>query len=196
MVYIRPTSKTTKITDDWREHKARGSGLPGTDWATPIGERIFAPADGVVTRAGSTPAANGKNIRILHDDGFTTYHLHLSRIDVATGQRVVQGQVIGLSGNTGKSTGPHYHLSVANPAGQLIDPETIIGKETGTEVKSLRTIKLGSRGPAVKYLQLRLGVFADGLFGPMTRRAVIRFQKSKGLVADGIVGPKTWKALG
>jgi uncharacterized protein with LGFP repeats len=58
------------------------------------------------------------------------------------------------------------------------------------------TIQLGSRGADVKYLQTKLKLTADGIFGAKTKAAVIAFQKSKGLTADGIVGPKTWAALG
>lgn len=53
-------------------------------------------------------------------------------------------------------------------------------------------IKRGSKGANVKYLQERLGVAADGQFGPITQAAVVAFQKSHGLVPDGIVGPLTW----
>jgi hypothetical protein len=57
-------------------------------------------------------------------------------------------------------------------------------------------LKKGSRGPAVRALQRRLGIAADGVFGPKTKRAVKRFQRRKGLVVDGIAGPATLGALG
>lgn len=196
--FIRPC-KTSRVSSSYARHKNRTppSKFPGTDYACPTGEKVWASADGVVTRAGSTPLANGKNVRIAHPNGFTTYYLHLSRIDVAVGQHVKQGQVVGLSGNTGHSTGPHLHFSVTNEHGSIIDPDTVLnGSIDSPAVQSHRTIKLGSRGTEVRYLQKRLGILADGIFGLGTRRAVIKFQKSRGLVADGVVGPKTWKALG
>src|SRR5205807_10025938 len=52
------------------------------------------------------------------------------------------------------------------------------------------------RGPSVRLAQRRLGVGADGVFGPGTRAAVRRFQRAHGLTADGVVGPATWSALG
>lgn len=60
----------------------------------------------------------------------------------------------------------------------------------------MKTIKLGSRGEAVKVLQKRLSLVADGIFGKITDEAVRDFQKNNGLTADGIVGSSTWAKLG
>jgi peptidoglycan hydrolase-like protein with peptidoglycan-binding domain len=57
------------------------------------------------------------------------------------------------------------------------------------------TIKRGSKGNLVKYLQLRLGLVDDGDFGPKTEAAVKKLQKEYGLTADGVVGPKTWSKI-
>jgi peptidoglycan hydrolase-like protein with peptidoglycan-binding domain len=56
--------------------------------------------------------------------------------------------------------------------------------------------RVRTRGSSVALLQRRLGVGADGVFGPATAAAVRRFQRAHGLVADGVVGPATWAALG
>ena len=58
-----------------------------------------------------------------------------------------------------------------------------------------KPLKRGSEGPRVAQVQRWLGVSADGIFGPGTRRAVKRFQRGHGLTADGIVGPVTWSSL-
>lgn len=60
----------------------------------------------------------------------------------------------------------------------------------------MTTLKLGSKGEAVKTLQTFLKISSDGVFGPQTETAVRQWQKSHGLVDDGIVGPKTWAAMG
>jgi Transglycosylase-like domain/Putative peptidoglycan binding domain len=57
-------------------------------------------------------------------------------------------------------------------------------------------VKRGDRGDAVRKIQSALGVPADGVFGPITERAVKRFQRRNGLLVDGIVGPQTRAALG
>lgn len=62
--------------------------------------------------------------------------------------------------------------------------------------KPRATIKQGSKGADVKYLQSKLGLAQDSIFGPATKAKVVAWQRSKGLVADGIVGAKTWAKLG
>jgi hypothetical protein len=73
-----------------------------------------------------------------------------------------------------------------------------VASASGSAVASSveETLRKGDRGAAVRRLQHRLGVPADGSFGPQTGRAVRRFQRRHGLVADGIVGPLTRAKLG
>jgi|TARA_R110002167_G_scaffold242290_3_gene447845 murein DD-endopeptidase len=94
----------------YRKHPITGRVRPhnGTDFATPIGTQVVAPGDGVVTLV-TKHAFAGNYIVIDHDNKVRTRYLHLSRFLVKRGQRVTRGQVIGLSGNTGASTGPHLH---------------------------------------------------------------------------------------
>jgi peptidoglycan hydrolase-like protein with peptidoglycan-binding domain len=66
----------------------------------------------------------------------------------------------------------------------------------GVSASSEVVVKRGDRGSAVRSIQQQLGLSADGVFGPMTERAVKRFQRRHGLVSDGIVGPLTRGALG
>ena len=86
----------------------------GLDIATPWGAQppLFACAGGNVTRAGWDPWGLGLHVQIDHDNGFSTVYGHMSRIDVGYGQRVNQGEVIGLMGSTGRSTGPHVHFII------------------------------------------------------------------------------------
>ncbi|HEX5896690.1 MAG TPA: transglycosylase family protein [Thermoleophilaceae bacterium] len=66
----------------------------------------------------------------------------------------------------------------------------------GASASSEVIVKRGDRGPAVRSIQQRLRITADGVFGPVTERAVKRFQSRHNLVPDGIVGPLTRSALG
>ena len=96
-----------------RLHPVTGRVSPhnGTDFAMPIGTPIVAPANGRVERVGNHHAA-GRYIVVRHDNGYRTRYLHLSRPLVNQGERVEMGKRIALSGNTGRSTGPHLHYEV------------------------------------------------------------------------------------
>ena len=96
-----------------RLHPVTGRVSPhnGTDFAMPIGTPIIAPANGRVERVSSHHAA-GRYVVIRHDNGYRTRYLHLSRPLVSQGDRVTMGERIALSGNTGRSTGPHLHYEV------------------------------------------------------------------------------------
>ncbi|HSH48460.1 MAG TPA: peptidoglycan DD-metalloendopeptidase family protein [Halomonas sp.] len=83
----------------------------GTDFAMPIGTSVLAPSAGRVVKVGNHPGA-GRYVEILHDNGYKTRYLHLSRPLVKNNQRVEMGERIALSGNTGASTGPHLHYEV------------------------------------------------------------------------------------
>ena len=83
----------------------------GIDIANKTGTPIYAAADGVVKRAGRLGDL-GKLIEINHGYGFRTRYGHLSQIKVQRGQKVRRGDLIGLMGSTGYSTGPHLHYEV------------------------------------------------------------------------------------
>ncbi|WP_369624190.1 peptidoglycan DD-metalloendopeptidase family protein [Marinobacterium sp. BA1] len=96
-----------------RLHPVTGRIAPhhGVDFAMPTGTPILSIGDGIVSRVGNHPFA-GKYIVIEHPSHFKTRYLHLSRIDVKQGQRLNRGDRIALSGNTGRSTGPHLHFEL------------------------------------------------------------------------------------
>ncbi|HMO78580.1 MAG TPA: peptidoglycan DD-metalloendopeptidase family protein [Candidatus Paceibacterota bacterium] len=90
---------------------------PGTDFAAPVGTRVKSVYQGKVIGLGNTDAypgcyAWGKWILVEHPNGLTSLYAHLSSISVVVGQEVSTGQMIGLSGNTGVTTGPHLHLTI------------------------------------------------------------------------------------
>lgn len=96
-----------------RRHPVTGRVQPhyGTDFATPIGTPVIAPADGTVLRRGWHPYA-GHYVVLAHGQGYETRYLHLNRILVDRGQSVRRGQQIAQTGNSGRSTGPHLHYEL------------------------------------------------------------------------------------
>jgi murein DD-endopeptidase MepM/ murein hydrolase activator NlpD len=105
---------------------SKSQGHNGQDIAVPIGTPIKSPASGRI--ANTTPTTGGGiQIVIQHDNGWFTGYAHLSKLLVKTGQKVKQGQIIALSGNTGAhTTGPHLHFTITNPKGIKVDPKKII----------------------------------------------------------------------
>ena len=83
----------------------------GVDWSCPVGTAIMASSGGTVTQAGWF-SSYGYCVTLRHPDGRQTRYAHLSKVLVKAGQSVAQGQKIGLSGNTGRSTGPHLHFEI------------------------------------------------------------------------------------
>lgn len=85
----------------------------GLDFVSSIGTKVYATGDGVVTSAGRNIADGyGNKIIINHGFGYQTAYAHLSAIKVREGQKVKRGDLIGLVGNTGLSSGPHLHYEV------------------------------------------------------------------------------------
>ncbi len=79
----------------------------GIDIAAPEGTPIVAPAPGIVAMANPDMHFEGGLVMIDHGQGLISYYLHMSRLDVTTGQAVVRGQQIGAVGKKGRATGPH-----------------------------------------------------------------------------------------
>jgi len=94
----------------------------GVDYAAAVGTPVWSVADGTVTLAGNT-GAGGNSLCVRHGNGFETCYLHLSSYGsgVRTGARVSQKQVIGYSGNTGRTTGPHLHFAMKRN-GAFVNP--------------------------------------------------------------------------
>lgn len=93
----------------------------GMDFAAVIGTPIYATADGVVTHAENNYLGYGKYVRINHGHGYETAYGHMEDIAVKKNQKVVRGQVIGVVGNSGISTGAHLHYEVIHN-GKYVNP--------------------------------------------------------------------------
>jgi len=112
----------------WRQNPFSRSGSqfhPGIDLAGKIGTPIYATGDGVVTDPLGSMTGYGNVIVIDHGYGFKTLYAHLSKKLVKEGDVVKRGQVIGLLGNSGPSTGPHVHYEVIRN-GEKVNPVNYI----------------------------------------------------------------------
>jgi Membrane proteins related to metalloendopeptidases len=99
----------------------------GVDLGVPTGTPVRAALDGRVLETGLADPSLGNYVVISHRGGYMTYYYHLSSIRIRRGQRVAQGQQIGLSGNTGAVTGAHLHFGISR-YGQYLDPTRVVGK--------------------------------------------------------------------
>lgn len=114
----------------------------GVDFAMPRGTPVFAIGDGVVTRTKNHPYA-GKYVEIQHGSHYLTRYLHLDRILVRRGQTVKRGDRVALSGNTGRSTGPHLHYELhvrgrpVNPLKAKIPMAIAVAKEKRSQFDEL-----------------------------------------------------------
>lgn len=114
---IFPFNQSFKISSHfgYRIHPISGkpSNHQGVDYICPEGTPIISTANGRILKIEYNHPIKGNAITISHLGNWTTFYGHLSKISVQPGDLVEQGQIIGLSGNTGRSTGPHLHYSVS-----------------------------------------------------------------------------------
>ena len=96
----------------------------GIDIAAPAGSPVSAPAEGTVLDVGDF-YFTGNTVFVDHGRGFVTAYYHLSRVDVAVGDRVAAGDVLGAVGATGRVTGPHLHFVVVLN-GVMVDPDLFL----------------------------------------------------------------------
>jgi murein DD-endopeptidase MepM/ murein hydrolase activator NlpD len=100
------------------------------DFAAPKGTKIYATGDGVIQKVAHSRWGYGTHIVINHGYGYSTLYGHMSRALMKRGQKVTRGQLIGLVGSTGKSTGAHLHYEVhkngtaVNPVGYFYNDLT------------------------------------------------------------------------
>jgi murein DD-endopeptidase MepM/ murein hydrolase activator NlpD len=114
---ISPVSVKFRLGDGyrWRPiHPVLGTARMhnGQDFEVPYGTEVYATGDGTIVESGYSHGGFGNCIVIDHGYGYQTVYGHLSEIKVAKGQNVLRGDLIGISGNTGLTTGPHLHYQV------------------------------------------------------------------------------------
>jgi murein DD-endopeptidase len=112
----------TSLLGDGRKHS-------GMDFKAPVGTPVLAPFDGSVRRVNWNWKYNGNSVEVAVSGGRLVRFLHLSEVagGVQAGARVIKGQVIGESGNTGRSFAPHLHYEIVDGSGRVHDPLKVHG---------------------------------------------------------------------
>ncbi|WP_228275252.1 M23 family metallopeptidase [Stakelama tenebrarum] len=115
--HVRLTSGYGVRSDPFRGTRAMHAGI---DIPGPVGTKVYATADGIISRAGRA-GGYGNLVEINHGRGIETRYGHLSQILVKDNQQVHRGDLIGLMGSTGRSTGSHLHYEV-RVDGRAVNP--------------------------------------------------------------------------
>ncbi|MEM6802521.1 MAG: peptidoglycan DD-metalloendopeptidase family protein [Bacteroidota bacterium] len=128
VIFIYPLEKV-EIVSDWGSrihpiHKEKKWHF-GIDLKAETGTPVIASASGTVVFSKTSEGGYGKHIRLKHEDGFETMYAQLSDMKVEAGQTVKQGEVIGLTGNSGASTGPHLHFEILKD-NKRVNPNTYL----------------------------------------------------------------------
>lgn len=110
----------TKYIEDIKKYKVH----TGIDILLPVGTPVYASSNGKVVKA-STINGYGTRVKIQHKNGLETIYAHLSKMTVKKNQIVKQGDLIGYSGNSGSSYGPHLHFGMYKDS-RMVDPKKYI----------------------------------------------------------------------
>lgn len=123
----RRKGQTPVLPVSGRVRQGYRAGHQAVDIAVPAGTEVRCPWDGTVRRVwNDTAFGGGLSMLVEHDNGYTTGYAHLSGFHFGSGDRVLQGQNLALSGNTGThTTGPHLHFTLRNAQGVKIDPQSV-----------------------------------------------------------------------
>lgn len=139
---IRPVRANHPLVGDFGKQTDPFTGqavsFPGLTWAVPVGTPVWATGAGTVQALGEQPRW-GKYVEVRHDDRVITVYTHLSRIDVKKDVAVNRGQVIGLSGQSGKVIAPALFYAVFLD-GEPIDPtQFLLPEGTGAEADASKS---------------------------------------------------------
>ena len=138
-----------RLTSDYgmRVHPVLGGrrAHKGIDLAGPVGTPIHATADGVVSKA-EWFSSYGLYVSLEHGGELQTRYGHMSRLNVAAGQHVRKGDIIGFIGSIGRSTGPHLHYEV-RVAGEAVNPIPYMQADEMRQSLALNSTARGQGGP-------------------------------------------------
>ena len=161
-----PIDPRWPLSDTFQGHLNRNppSSAPGIDIACPTGAEVRSPAAGVIQFSG-WQSRGGRAVWIQFD-GWRLYLCHLSRVRRLKGEPVKAGTLVGFTGNTGASTGPHLHLSVRSQ-GQWLDPEVFFDQQWPPDSRALVTV--ATHGDMQREVLLEVG--REYIISPLNPRA-------------------------
>lgn len=214
---ISPYKGTFRISQAWHNKRSDGSLHRGFDMVGISDKHVYSPVSGRVECAGWENPRNhgqgfGQYVRIqIGTTPYRMYFGHLSSISVRVGQEVKPGDLLGVEGSTGHSTGSHVHWEIRNGTDKMQNRDiaaysgipnraggTVYQSGWGAELLGPATLRRRSRADLVypekvynAVMQDAAGVNPDGIFGGGTERAVKQFQSAHGLTVDGLVGRNT-----
>jgi peptidoglycan LD-endopeptidase LytH len=127
-----PVSKPYSFIDSWGAARSGGRAHKGTDIMNPMGNKVHAYVDGVISRQ-SYSSLGGISLYLQGVDGNEYYYAHLSRYASTTGQRVKAGELIAYNGATGNAawSGPHVHFEVHPGGGGAVNPYPVVKAACG-----------------------------------------------------------------
>ena len=149
----KPFDGEFAVTQRFGEKITDPAGHTGIDYALYLGTPVLAACPGIVSRVAHLQSGYGTHVVVDHDGEKQTVYAHLSRVSVRIGMTVAEGEMIGMSGNTGNSTGPHLHFEVRRD-GRPIDPEPLLRgtAETAAAERKVSVPLLFVRsGPGTEY---------------------------------------------
>ena len=162
------------------------AGHNGLDFGVAPGTPVRAAAAGIVRHIANQPEGYGRFVRLAHGGGLETLYAHLQAADVQTGQEVTAGQVIGWSGNSGFSSGPHLHFEVrlvehaGNGFGGAVDPLPLLAADSEPPAFS------GQQFITTTALNLRLAPsFGNTLRGRLQAGDVVSLAGAQQIAAGG-----------
>ena len=175
----KPFDGEFPVTQRFDEKITDPAGHTGIDYALYLGTPVLAAMDGKVSCVASLNSGYGTHVIIDHGGGLQTLYAHLSRSSVSFGETVREGQIIGRSGNTGRSTGPHLHFEVRR-LGTPIDPESLFN--------AAHSAKPGDRRVTIPLLYVRSG--------PGTEYPIVDSLKQGAAVSGKVTAETIWLKIG
>lgn len=185
-------------------------GHNGIDFGCPTGTPIVACLDGIVEYAGQD-SSGGIGVYLIHEkEKMRSIYWHFKNYVVRVGDKVKKGDIVGISDNTGFSTGPHLHfgLKKVKKSGKFwVNDETGDGWNGSIDPFDMLDFyniegnwRKGAKGVWIVKIQELLNrqggkLKVDGVFGKKTLAEVKSFQEKNGLKPDGVVGKRTWNLL-